>query len=221
MADAPTTGHTVQNWAKTYSAQPAEWWEPASVSDVRVIIRRCSAAGRTLRVVGNACSPNDCAMSDDAMMSLRRLNRVLALDVAAGVGKVEAGLSLSALNEALDRNGLALENLASISDQSIAGAIGTGTHGTGLGLGILATNVLEMQLVDAAGDVHVLSRALNPGALASNIKRTVANVFQGQLVPCAMCRPVRSGAVQLRVPGCRNRHRAARCASVRPVRRRV
>ena len=62
--------------------------------------------------------------------------------------RVEAGIRLHALNEALAAAGLAMPNLGDIDRQSIAGAIATATHGTGLGLGNLATTVVGMELVN-------------------------------------------------------------------------
>jgi FAD/FMN-containing dehydrogenase len=56
----------------------------------------------------------------------------------------EAGIRLSQLHEHLDEAGLALSNLGSISEQSLAGAISTGTHGTGFQFGILSSTVFPL-----------------------------------------------------------------------------
>jgi L-gulonolactone oxidase len=129
---------------------------------VSAIVAAAAAAGRVVKVVGAAHSPNDCAMSDDIMMSLSRLNRVLVVDAGARLVQAEAGCTLAALTAALDAAGLALPNLGSISDQTLAGCICTGTHGTGAGQGILSTHVVELQVVFADGSVHVLSPSRRP-----------------------------------------------------------
>ena len=43
-------------------------------------------------------------------------------------------MTLAALNALLAENGLALPNLGDIDAQTIAGAVSTGTHGTGAGV---------------------------------------------------------------------------------------
>lgn len=157
-------GRTVVNWAATYSARPTRFYEPESVAEVQAIVRAAAADGLTVRVVGSAHSPNDCAMTDGVMLSLDRLNRVLVVDAAARLVKVEAGIKLWRLHEVLDAHGLAFDNLGSISEQSFAGLICTGTHGTGVDKPSIHACVRELQLVLADGSLAVASRDVNPGA---------------------------------------------------------
>jgi len=115
-----------------------------------------------MRVVGSAHSPNACAMSDDSMVTLSRLSAVLSIDRASGLVRVQAGILVWRLTELLDEVGLALPNLGSISDQTLAGMISTGTHGTGAGLGCMATFIVELELVLADGSEVVCSLANQP-----------------------------------------------------------
>jgi L-gulono-1,4-lactone dehydrogenase len=78
------------------------------------------------------------------------------MDSGSGLVTVQAGITLSALNVALDRVGLALPNLGDITYQSVSGAISTGTHGTGSTLGGLATQIREMRIVTATGEVATM-----------------------------------------------------------------
>jgi FAD/FMN-containing dehydrogenase len=66
---------------------------------------------------------------------------------------VEGGIKLQDLIDDAAKHGLAMSNLGSITWQSIAGALSTGTHGTGIKLGILATFVRELELINAQGQV--------------------------------------------------------------------
>lgn len=66
---------------------------------------------------------------------------------------MEGGIKLQDLIDDAARHGLAMSNLGSITWQSIAGALSTGTHGTGIKLGILATFVRELELINAQGQV--------------------------------------------------------------------
>lgn len=81
------------------------------------------------------------------MVNLDRYNRILHIDKTNGTVTVQAGIKLWQLNEALDREGLALANLGSIARQSIAGAISTGTHGTGIGYKILGSQILQLSII--------------------------------------------------------------------------
>ena len=64
-----------------------------------------------------------------------------------------AGTRLRDLNRALDALGVALPNLGDIDAQTIAGAIATGTHGTGLGLYGIAAAVVGVEIATASGEV--------------------------------------------------------------------
>ena len=155
----------ISNWASTYSATPQQFCLPKTVEEVQTIVRQTTAAGKVLRVVGSAHSPNDCAMSNEVMISLDRLNKVILIDVEHRLVKVQAGIKLYQLHEILDAHGLAFDNLGSISEQSIAGLISTGTHGTGLEKQTIHTCVQELQIVLASGDLMVASRKQNSGKL--------------------------------------------------------
>lgn len=75
------------------------------------------------------------------MMNIDKMNNLLAVDTKACRATVQAGMSLHKLHQVLRENGLALSNLGSISDQSIAGVMATATHGTGAEYGCLSTMV--------------------------------------------------------------------------------
>ena len=77
-------------------------------------------------------------MTDGTMLDIGALRGVIDADPSSGMVKVGAGTVLADLNEELDRLGLAMENLGDIDVQTIAGAISTGTHGTGTRLGNLS-----------------------------------------------------------------------------------
>jgi L-gulonolactone oxidase len=160
----PRDGRRFVNWARTVSCTPLAWEYPSSVAGVQAVLRAAVAAGRRVRVVGAGRSPNDicCAPPDGIMLSLDRLNRVLQLDVEARTVRAEAGMRLWDLNERLAAAGLALPNLGSISDQSLAGAGATGTHGSGWLHGIHSTAWLAVELVTASGDVLRLSPQHEP-----------------------------------------------------------
>lgn len=129
MIPKPLSSAELVNWAGIYSAKPLEFYEPTSTPELQEIVRSARARGLVVRAVGALHSPNDSAFTNDIIVSLAKLNRVLVLDLERKLVKVEAGITLETLNEVLATHGLALPNLGSISEQTVAGAISTGTHG--------------------------------------------------------------------------------------------
>ena len=147
---------TVRNWAGNQRWIAGSRVEPRATEEVADVVRRAAESGRRVKAIGAGHSFTAAASTDGVQLSLDRMARVLEVDVAAGRVRVEAGIRLHALNEALAAVGLALPNLGDIDQQSIAGAIATATHGTGLELGNLATTVVGMELVDGRGEVRRL-----------------------------------------------------------------
>jgi xylitol oxidase len=142
------------NWAGNIAYAARTLHEPASVPELQAIVR---AAG-TLRPVGTRHAFNRLADSPDEQVSLRRLDRVLAIDAAARTVTVEGGITYGQLCPVLDAAGLALANLASLPHISVAGAVSTATHGSGSRNRSLAAAVAGLTLITAAGDPVTLRR---------------------------------------------------------------
>lgn len=140
-----------RNWGRTQSCNPVARVRPSSEDEIRGTIAKATRDGRTVKVVGAGHSFTDIACTDGVQVSLDRYDRVLDVDKASGTVTVQAGISIKKLNEELARVGLAMSNLGDIAYQSIAGAISTATHGTGIHLGNLATFVSHLTLVCADG----------------------------------------------------------------------
>ncbi|MFO0746279.1 MAG: D-arabinono-1,4-lactone oxidase [Myxococcota bacterium] len=167
------------NWARNQRGRPTRWHLPASEAELVALVRDVRARGERLRVVGAGHSWSAAALSDQHQVSLDRHAGVVAVDRATRRVTVNAGTRLKHLVAALDGLGLALTNLGSIAEQSIAGAIATGTHGTGLGHGVLATQVVALRLVTGSGEVRVVGDA--PGAAADADLLDAARVSLGCL----------------------------------------
>ncbi len=143
------------NWAGNVRAKPTEWHAPASEADVIALIR--TAGRRTVRVVGAGHSWSPIAAPEQIGITLDALAGIVDIDETRSRVTVRAGTRLHAFNAALAARGYALPILGSIAEQSLAGAIATGTHGSSLVHGNLATLVERMRLVDGRGDVHDLT----------------------------------------------------------------
>lgn len=142
------------NWARNHHCRPQEYVQPGSEDELAAVVRTATTRGGRIRVIGAGHSWSAAAMSDDVLVNLDRLNKVLDVDHERHQVTVEAGIRLYQLTERLDEHGLAMSNLGSISEQSVAGAISTATHGTGIEFGNLSSQVLVVRLITADGSAR-------------------------------------------------------------------
>jgi FAD-linked oxidoreductase len=153
-----------RNWAGDQRCRPAAIERPASVAELRATITDAAERGRTVRAAASGHSFSDIALTDGVMLRLDRLDRVLAADRESGLVKVEAGIVLGELNRRLDGLGLAAENLGDIDRQTLAGALSTGTHGTGARFRNLSAQVVALELVLGDGSSMELTVESDPDA---------------------------------------------------------
>lgn len=151
-----------ENWSGEQSCAPTRVATPDGIEAVVAEIERAAAAGQTVRPVGSGHSFTGLVPTDGVLLSLDRMDRVLDVNPQARRVRVQAGIPLHRLNDALAAHGLALENLGDIDRQTIAGAIATGTHGTGAGYGNLPSLVEALTLVTGTGEVLQCSREDDP-----------------------------------------------------------
>jgi L-gulonolactone oxidase len=154
-----------RNWAGDQTCTPAERSRPASRDELSECVGAAAAAGRKISVAGSGHSFTETAMTEGAMIDVGRLSGVIDADRSSGLVKVEAGTVLADLNEQLYGLGLAMENLGDIDRQTVAGAISTGTHGTGAKLRNISSQVVAMELVLADGSVRELTADSDPDLL--------------------------------------------------------
>lgn len=143
-----------QNWAGNVRFNPNEIARPESTQEVIDLIR----TGRKIRCIGTGHSWSDLAPTDDILMKTDALNKILSIDRANNTATIETGAKLEYLNMELWKNGYAFSNLGSIAKQSLAGAISTATHGSGINFQILASMVRNFSLVKADGEVLTIDR---------------------------------------------------------------
>jgi FAD-linked oxidoreductase len=153
------------NWAGDQICRPAEITSPGSRDELSEAVAGAAAAGRKVSVAGSGHSFTEAAMTDGTMVRIEALQGVIDADPGSGLIEVAAGTVLADLNEELARLGLAMENLGDIDRQTIAGAISTGTHGTGARLRNISAQVEGLELVLADGSVRQLSAATDPELL--------------------------------------------------------
>ena len=144
----------LKNWAGNLEYSTESLYSANSLDQARDFVKKQSQ----LKVLGTRHCFNNIADSKYNFLSLRSMDKVIALDPQAHTVTVEAGISYGQLAPYLESKGFALHNLASLPHISIAGACSTATHGSGVKNGNLATAVSALEIVTATGDVVSLSR---------------------------------------------------------------
>ena len=151
MGESDSTGW--QNWAGTYSVNPARIVHPASAEQVAAEIVRAAGDNLSVKAMGSGHSFTDIGLTRGVLVCLDQLTGIISADRNTGLVTVAAGTTLADLNVALWNMGLSLTNLGDIDAQTISGAIATGTHGTGRAFGGLATQVRALELATANGQI--------------------------------------------------------------------
>src|SRR5579883_966375 len=158
-----STGQTTrwQNWSGSVQGRPRQIARPRSVEELASVVGGLGREGRHMRVVGSGHSFTPLVQTDDVLISLDALQGIESVDAEGQKVTVLGGTKLKKLGDALLQQGLAQENLGDIDVQSIAGAISTGTHGTGIRFGSLSTQVVGLTLITASGELLECSEERN------------------------------------------------------------
>jgi FAD-linked oxidoreductase len=151
---------TWRNWARTVHSSPARVLTPRSVDEVSAAVRQAAEDGLTLRAAGTGHSFTPLVATDGVLLRPEGLTGLRSVD--AGRVTVAAGSMLHDVNADLHGQGLALANMGDITVQTVAGAIATGTHGTGRNNASLSAQVAGLELVLADGSVTTCNRADDP-----------------------------------------------------------
>ena len=142
------------NWAGNLRYSTGNVHYPNTIGEVQDVIKK----SQKLTALGSRHSFNTIADNTENQVSLSHFNRVVSLDKLAGTVTVESGMKYGELAPYLHENGFALHNLASLPHISIAGAVATATHGSGIKNGNLSTAVLGIEFINAAGELVNLTK---------------------------------------------------------------
>ncbi|MHB8647152.1 MAG: D-arabinono-1,4-lactone oxidase [Thermomicrobiales bacterium] len=140
------------NWSGGVVCRPARLAMPESEDALLALFREAERAGWEMRVAGTGHSFVPLCTSDGVLLSLDGMQGVIETDPAAMQATIWAGTKIHQIGEPLLTADMAMENMGDIDRQSLAGAISTGTHGTGPSLGNISTQVVGLRLLTASGD---------------------------------------------------------------------
>ncbi|MFJ4205265.1 FAD-binding protein [Streptomyces sviceus] len=147
---------TITNWAGNITYSARELHRPHSLDGLTALV----ADSARVRVLGSGHSFNEIAEPgpEGVLLSIADLPPVIDVDTEARTVRVSGGVRYAELARAVHAHGLALPNMASLPHISVAGSVATGTHGSGVGNGPLASAVREVELVTADGSLLTIGR---------------------------------------------------------------
>src|SRR5450631_1794699 len=143
-----------KNWAGNYTYRAEKLHQPASIEQVQQIV----ANSASVHVLGSRHSFNDIADASD-LISLTGLPADVVVDHKAQTVSLGGGVKYGDLAKTLNDEGVALHNLASLPHISVAGAVATATHGSGVTCGNLGTAVAALEIVTCSGEIIKASRS--------------------------------------------------------------
>jgi FAD/FMN-containing dehydrogenase len=138
----------MKNWSGYLTWDPKKILFPESEKEIQNIVKKSFEENQKIRVIGSGHSFTPLCATNDILISLDTYQGLISADKENLTATVKGGTKLFLLNQLLHEKGMAMENLGDIDQQSIAGAISTGTHGTGITFGSLSTQVLRLSFIN-------------------------------------------------------------------------
>ncbi len=146
------------NWSGWVRSQPQQSIRPKSEAEIAAAVRDGPGP---VRVVGSGHSFTALGETNGTLISLDDFQGVVSVDAGGLTAAVRAGSKIHSIGRALFDAGVGLKNQGDIDRQALAGAVGTGTHGTSPKLGSLSAEVKAFRLVTADGQVLACSATSN------------------------------------------------------------
>ena len=157
--------NTWVNWGRNQKCAPDQIARPSTDTQVAKLVCLGVAERKKVRAVGAGHSFSPLCATEGIMIDLSNFNSITRVDQELMLVTVGAGIRLFELNKQLELLGLALPNLGDIDCQSLAGAISTGTHGTGLGFHSISEAVVGIKMITGDGGILQCSTSKNQNFL--------------------------------------------------------
>ncbi|CAM1369446.1 FAD-linked oxidoreductase [Tenacibaculum sediminilitoris] len=151
----------MKNWAENVQWNPSTVAFPHSEKDIQQLVLKAIRFNQKIRVIGSGHSFTSLCSTGEILVTLDNFQGLISIDKEKNQATIKAGTKLSLLGDLLFNEGLAMENMGDINVQSIAGAISTGTHGTGVGLKSISNQVIGLRFVNGKGEIIECSTIKN------------------------------------------------------------
>ena len=145
------------NWSGSVKSEPIAILYPSSEDEIMDIEKNAIVSNQKIRMVGSGHSFSKILETKQVLVSLDKMQGIISHDFESQTATVWAGTKLKKLGDLLFDIGLAQENMGDINVQSIAGALSTGTHGTGSKLGTLSTQIVEITFINGRGQLQTVN----------------------------------------------------------------
>ena len=142
-----------KNWSGKLSAEPQRIVQVGTVDAIRSELFAARDGGWSVRTAGTAHSHYPLLPTNGVILDTRPLSGLVSVDAEAMTATFRAGTKIHACGRPLLEHGLGLLNQGDIDQQSVGGAIATGTHGTGVELGSFSSAVTELSVLLVDGSV--------------------------------------------------------------------
>lgn len=172
-------GDRWQNWSGSLQFEPGEVLRPRNEDELATAVGRAASDGRRVRVVGSGHSSVPLVETRDVFISLERMpTGVIDHDTDEGTAFLHAATELKEAGRGLAEVGLAFHNYGDVATQTVAGAFGTGTHGSGKRLPDLAAALIGARMVTAGGDVIEWDEESHPDeVIAAQVSLGALGIF--------------------------------------------
>ena len=142
-----------KNWSGSMAFVPGEILTPESEEEIIQCVQQARKEKKKVRVVGAGHSSSPLVRTDDILLSLKHFKGIEDPDLDNHRATVLAGMTVKEAGKDLHRYGLAMHNTGDVDVQTVAGAIGTGTHGTGMKLRNLSSMLVGVRMVTGKGEI--------------------------------------------------------------------
>jgi FAD/FMN-containing dehydrogenase len=156
-----------RNWVGNQSFVARYKAEPGSEDELAAVVSEASRQNLPIRVVGSGHSFTPIVATSGLLISLKNMQGLVSADLDRKRVVVRAGAKIGDIGRALKQVGLSLANQGDIDTQAIAGALSTGTHGTGISLGCLSSQAIGMRLVQPDGSILAVDADSDPETMAA------------------------------------------------------
>src|ERR1700689_897931 len=140
-----------RNWVGNQSFIARHMAEPSSEDELAALVHEASRQNLPVRVAGSGHSFTPVVVTSGLLLSLKNMQGLVSADLDRKRVVVRAGTRIGDIGHDLKRIGLSLASQGDIATQAIAGALSTGTHGTGIALGCLSSQAVGMRLIQSEG----------------------------------------------------------------------
>jgi len=166
------------NWSGSVRFIPRSQVWPATDEAVCVYVRDAAARARKIRVAGSGHSSSPLVETPDILVSMRDHRGLIDYDAARSQATLGAGTVLHDLGPILHDIGMSMQNLGDVDTQTIAGVIGTGTHGSGRKLQNISATLIGVRAVTGTGEIVEWSVEKEPGLInAARVSMGVLGIF--------------------------------------------